>query len=240
MASTSETGHNKNVANFSTAYQILDEMGALYNPSNSKLQLVNLVPIKTALTGTIQILNDKKPVYTNAVANREIAIATLPKLSTRTLSYAKSIAISATDKENLANQVKKIRGDKKPKKVNPDTSETNAISTAQLSYDSRIANLDAYTSQLASHPEYAPNETELKIVSLQTYHQELVTLSNTVNSAGNALITARKDRNDILYYSTANVIQLMREIKSYLKSLGEASAPYYKAIVKLQFKDIKK
>ena len=26
MASTSETGHNKNVANFSTAYQILEEM----------------------------------------------------------------------------------------------------------------------------------------------------------------------------------------------------------------------
>lgn len=25
MASTSETGHNKNVANFSTAYQILEE-----------------------------------------------------------------------------------------------------------------------------------------------------------------------------------------------------------------------
>ncbi len=29
MASTLETGHNKNVANFSTAYQILDEMGTI-------------------------------------------------------------------------------------------------------------------------------------------------------------------------------------------------------------------
>jgi hypothetical protein len=37
MASNSETGHNINVANFSTAYQILDEMGTLYNPSNTKI-----------------------------------------------------------------------------------------------------------------------------------------------------------------------------------------------------------
>ena len=49
MASTSETGHNKNVANFSTAYQILEEMGTLYNPSNAKIQLVNLYPIRTSL-----------------------------------------------------------------------------------------------------------------------------------------------------------------------------------------------
>lgn len=42
MASTSETGHNKNVANFSSAYQILEEMGAIYNPSNENLLLTNL------------------------------------------------------------------------------------------------------------------------------------------------------------------------------------------------------
>lgn len=45
MASTSETGHNKNVANFNSAYQILQEMGALYNPSNPELKLAILDPI---------------------------------------------------------------------------------------------------------------------------------------------------------------------------------------------------
>ena len=34
-------------------------------------------------------------------------------------------------------------------------------------------------------------------------------------------------------------IQLVREIKAYLKSLGTSAEPYYKAIVKLQFKDTK-
>lgn len=240
MASTTETGHNKNVANFSTAYQIFEEMGSLYNPSNSNLQLTNLAPIKVSLAGVITVLNDKKPVYKNAVADREIEIAPLGKITTRALNFAKSLNISTTDKDNLASQAKKIRGDQKPKGVNPDTAEGDAISTSQMSYDSRIANLDTYTSQLASHPEYTPNETEIQITSLQTYHQRLVTLSGLVNSAGNALITARKNRNDILYFNDTNIIQLIKEIKAYLKSLGQAGEPYYKALVKLQFKDIKK
>jgi hypothetical protein len=60
MASTTETGHNKNVANFSRAYQIFEEMSGLYNPSNSNLQLTNLAPIKVSLAGIITVLNDKK------------------------------------------------------------------------------------------------------------------------------------------------------------------------------------
>ena len=109
-----------------------------------------------------------------------------------------------------------------------------------MSYDSRIANLETINSQLESHPEYAPNETEIQVPTLKTYHTELKTLSSAVNAAGNALITARKDRNQILYYDEHNVIQLVKEIKSYLKSLGDAAAPYYKALVKLKFSDIKK
>ena len=239
MASTTETGHNKNVANFSTAYQILEEMGTLYNPTNAKIQLVNLDPIRTSLQTTIVDLNNKKPIYKNAVSAREFAISPLGKLMTKSLNYAKSLDISVIDKENINAQAKKIRGDQKPKSVNPETTETDGISTSQMSYDSRIANLQAYTNQLASHTEYAPNETEIQIASFQTLHTNLVTLSQAVNSAGNALITARKNRNNILYSNDTNVIQLIKDIKAYLKSLGDAGKPYYNAIVKLQFKDNK-
>lgn len=72
------------------------------------------------------------------------------------------------------------------------------------------------------------------------YHTELTTLSSLVNSAGNALITARKDRNQILYFDEHNIIQLIKDIKNYVKSLGDVAQPYYKALVKLKFSDIKK
>lgn len=238
MASSSEVGHNKNVANLASGIQILEEMGALYNPTNSNILLSNLNPIKATLNSTITILNEKKPIYKNAVASREVLIAPLSKRTTKSLNFFKSLNVSSTDKENVASQVKKIRGDKRPKAVNPDTTENEMISISQMSYDSRIANFDAYINQLSSHPAYAPNETEIQISSLQSFHQELVASSSLVNSAGNALITARKNRNDILYYNESNVIRLVQEIKAYLKSLGENGLPYYKAFVKLKFRDI--
>jgi len=239
MASSSEVGHTKNVANLASGIQILEEMGTLYNPSNSNILLSNLDPIKTELNGTITVLNEKKPIYKNAVAHREILNSSLSKKTTKSLNFFKSLNVSSTDKENIASQVKKIRGDKRPKKVNPETTESDAISTSQMSYDSRIANLDTYINQLSSHPEYIPNETEIQISSLQVYHQELSTSSSLVNSAGNSLITARKDRNNVLYFNENNIIKLMQEVKAYLKSLGDAGLPYYKAFVKLKFKDIK-
>jgi len=131
MASTTETGHNKNVANFSTAYQVLQEMGTLYNPSNAKIQLANLDPIRTSLQSTITELNIKKPIYKNAVSAREFAISPLGKLMTKSLNYAKSLDISATDKENINAQAKKIRGDQKPKSVNPETTETDGVNRQQ-------------------------------------------------------------------------------------------------------------
>ena len=175
---------------------------------------------------TITFLNNKKPVYKNAVADREILIAQLPSRLTMSLNFAKSINISQTDKENLASQVKKMRGDKKAKVVNPDTAEGDSISTSQMSYDSRIANFDTYIGQLSSLAEYVPNETVIQVADLQNYHTKLTNSSTLVNSAGNELITGRKNRNDILYNNPINVIQLIREIKAYLKSLGVAAAPY--------------
>ena len=239
MASTSETGHNKNVANFTKAYQILEEMGTLYNPSNLKIALTNLDPVITELGETMDVLNKQKPIYKNAVADREVEIAPLGKLSTRSLNFSFSLELSAKDKENLNSQVKKIRGDSKLKAINPETSETDNISTSQMSYDNRIANFDTYIKQLSSHTEYIPNEQAIKISTFQTYHQRLTTLSSLVNASGNALITGRKNRDNILYNSDSNVIQLAKEIKSYLKSLGQDGLPYYKALVKLKFTDVK-
>ena len=238
MASTSEVGHAKNVANLGSGIQILQEMGSLYNPSNTNIKLVNLLPIKTAIDTSIVALNNKIPIYKNAVADREIAIAPLGKKSTKVLNYSKSINISATDKENIAHQVKKIRGDSKVKNINPETTEATGISTSQMSYDSRIANLDILINMASSHSEYEPNEGDIRITNLQTYQQELTTLSGLVNSAGNELLTARLNRNNILYFSENNVVKLMNEVKAYLKSLGQEGLPYYKAFLKLKFKNI--
>lgn len=146
--------------------------------------------------------------------------------------------MSEKDKTNAALLVKKIRGDRKRVKVNPDTTDGSTISNAQLSYDSRIANLDVLIAFISTHEEYNPNEGDIQVTSLQTSNQELKNLTQTVNSAGNSLLTARTERNNILYHNSENVIAIARDVKAYLKSLGDPGKPYYKAVVRLKFKDM--
>ena len=52
-------------------------------------------------------------------------------------------------------------------------------------------------------------------------------------------ITARAVRNNNLYFSQPNVIELMRFVKAYVKSLGQPAKPYYEALVNLKFRMIK-
>lgn len=238
MASTSEVGHAKNVANLGAGIQILQEMGTLYNPSNSNIQLANLANFKTSIDNSITQLNGKIPSYKNAVANRENSIAQLGKRTTKVLNYTKSLNISTTDKENISKLAKKVRGDVKPKAINPETSETIGISTSQMSYDSRIANLTLLIVLVDSHTEYQPNENDINVTSLQNFQQELNSLSSLVNTAGNELITARSNRNNIMYLTDNNIVKLMNETKAYLKSLGQEAQPYYKAFVKLKFRGL--
>lgn len=240
MASSSEVGHNKNVANFNAAYQILQEMGTLYNPSNIRITLQNIQLTKNQLTNLIIELNTKIPAYRNAVVKRENATAPLSKLMTKIINNAKASGISPAEIENLVSQVNKIRSGTKRKNAKIEEQETETISTSQLSYDSRIANFGILLEQLNTHPEYNPNENELKIENLQNYRNNLLELSNQVNATANALITARNNRNQILYLGENNIIQLIKEIKAYLKSLGDPGKPYYNALVKLKFSTIKK
>jgi hypothetical protein len=238
MASTSEVGNNKNVANFTTLAQILEEMGALYNPSNTNITLVKFQPIKITLSSAMGSINEKKPTYTNAVADRELKMNDQIKRTSRVLNAFKSLNVGEKDKQNAAALVKKIRGDNKPKKVNPATADAATISSSQASFDNRIANLDILIAFISSHPEYNPNEEDITIAELISYNEELKMLTQTVNAAGHSLITARKQRNDILYHGPNNIIDMVREVKAYLKSLGDAGKPYYKAVVRLQFKEV--
>lgn len=173
MASSSEVGHNKNVANFNAAYQILQEMGTLYNPSNIRITLQNIQLTKNQLTNLIIELNTKIPAYRNAVVNRENATAPLSKLMTKIINNAKASGISPAEIENLVSQVNKIRSGTKRKNAKIEEQETETISTSQLSYDSRIANFGILLEQLNTHPEYNPNENELKIENLQNYRNNL-------------------------------------------------------------------
>ena len=233
--STSEVGHAKNVANFTALIQLLGEMGTLYNPTNSEIQITSLETLETQLVASIQNLADKTPPFKIAVANRENAFKPLSKLSTRVKNSFNSLRLSDAEKDNVLALVKKIRGDRSIKKAkNLDKEETDTISNAQLSYTSRATNLQSLISLLISYPAYMPNEVDLKTASLNDLYATLKDGNNEAAKKTFALITARKERNDLLYFNPDCLLTLVNPIKEYLKSV-EGANTYYKAAVKLKF-----
>lgn len=63
MASTSETGHAKNVANFQDLIEFVTAYGATYNPSKNNLQLPQLITPKAARKENTTTRKNNKPLY---------------------------------------------------------------------------------------------------------------------------------------------------------------------------------
>ena len=56
MASTSETGHSKNVSNFETMISYCTGYGITYNPSNSDIVLSELITFHTDSKASVKLV----------------------------------------------------------------------------------------------------------------------------------------------------------------------------------------
>lgn len=75
MASTSEKGHAKNIANANLLNTYIVQLASIYNPSNPKLLLPNLQSIYTTSFSQQEDVNNAVAPYSFAVDNREIIFA---------------------------------------------------------------------------------------------------------------------------------------------------------------------
>lgn len=242
MASTSETGHSKNVANFEDLISFCTGYGTKYNPSNPTLTLAALNTLFTNAKASLTTLNTTLVPWTNAVNAREIAFKPLNPLITRVINALDSSEASAqivADAKTISRKIQGVRA--KPKKDTPvDPNNPNpdpkSVSASQMSYDSRIENLEKLVKLLAGQPEYTPNETELQVVSLDALQGNLKTLNTTAVNTYTDVSNARIVRNNILYSPITGLVEIASSVKKYIKSVYGASSPEYKQVSALQFK----
>ena len=242
MASTSETGHSKNVANFEDLISFCVGYGPKYSPSNPTLVLASLNTLFTNAKASLTSLNTKLVPWTNAVNAREIAFKPLSPLITRVVNALASTTASSSIVADARSISKKIQGvratPKKDKAVDPNNPDPDpkSVSASQMSYDSRIENLEKLVKLLAGQPEYTPNEVELQVGSLDTLHGNLKTLNTAAVTTYTAVSNARIARNNTLYTPINGLVDIAGSVKKYIKSVFGASSPEYKQVSALQFK----
>ncbi|MGV9003087.1 hypothetical protein [Flavobacterium sp.] len=239
MASTSEVGHAKNVANFQDVIEFVTGYGAIYNPSKNILKLPQLVALKTTADTKLADVITKNTKYNNKVNDRMIGFSDVKSLSTRLVNALQST--DATDQTindakgfNRKMQGKKASSTQTP--TDPNAPAPNTISTSQQSYDQLIQHFTGLTAVLQGEPSYTPNETDLQIAALTTKIADLTTNNTAVATAYTNISNARISRNKTLYTDENSIYETAAEVKKYVKSIFGASTPEYKQISGIKFK----
>ena len=239
MASTSETGHAKNIANLKSLNEINGGFGAAYAPSNPLYVQATMVAQHTAcnlLQGTVNTQSGIFEPFQNA---RVDEFAPAKPLVRKVRSAAKTCGASAQFFKDVNTIVNKILG-VRISKVTPTVTDPAGTSASQQSFDMTVDNFDALVQLLAAEPLYAPNEVPLKVVTLTAKKTALETANNNVKSSVVPFNNAVIARNKALYKKTSGLCDVGQGSKDYVRSAFGFSSPEFKLVTKLQFKKLVK
>lgn len=238
MASTSEVGHAKNVANFQDLIEFVTGYGATYNPSKGSLKLAQLVSLKATAETKLTDVISKNTNYNNKVNERMVAFSNLKSLSTRLVN-----ALQTTDATNeTINDAKTFNRKMQGKKASATQTPTDpnapapaTISTSQQSYDQLIQHLTGLKSVLEEEPSYTPNETDLQVATIDAKIADLTAKNTAVSTAYTNISNSRISRNETLYTSDNGIFETASEVKKYIKSVFGASSPQYNQVSGIKF-----
>ena len=249
MASTSETGHAKNVANFEDLIAFCTSFGPIYNPSKEALGV-------KALTIQLKLAQEKMGVekkllrtFNQQVNNRMDNTKPLKPLATRIINALGASDTSAETIKDAKTINRKIQGQRAAGSVkvtetlpiaeNADAPGTKKISVSQQSYDSIADNFNKLLALLQTEANYIPNEPDLQVNSVINTIEGLRANNRAVGDTYAGYIAGLNDRNKTLYASESGLIDTALSVKKYVLSIFAATSPEYKKVNSIKFRNFK-
>lgn len=243
MATTYETGHAKNIANFQNLIAFVKGYGATYNPSKEALKVPQLEALLADAQAKLNNVINQYATYNTKVNARLSAFSGLKALSTRLIN-----ALQTTDAtDELVNDAKgfnrKLQGQRStPASTtpqDPNAPAPNTISTSQQSYTQQLQHFTGLIAVLKTEPTYTPNEEDLKIVTLEAKQTDLATKNDEVAIAYVDVSNARIARNATLYTKEESIFEIASEVKKYIKSIYSATSAEFAQVKGIEFKKLK-
>ena len=238
MASVSETGHAKNVANLQDLISFVTGYGATYNPTKNALKLPQLNALLTASQASLADVITKNTAYNNKVNERVVAFKDLKSLSTRLINALQTTDATpekVADAKAFNKKMQGIRARAIETPTDPNTPAPNTISTSQQSYDQQIQHLAGIISVLQTEPSYAPNETDLQIATLTAKQADLTAKNNEVSTAYTNVSNSRIARDTTIYGTNTGLFDTATEVKKYIKSVFGATSPQFAQVKGIEF-----
>lgn len=236
MSSTSEVGHAKNVANLQKITQQVSTY-SLYNPPIADITVASLQTLYTDANTKLTEVGDKRNANKNAIVARQTAFENLRSTCTRIINVLEIVGLPQGTLDQARSLTQTIQGN--AKKSNTPIEEgkeaPKTSSTSRQSFTSKAENFGLLVQMLSTLPAYTPNEDNIKLQNLSTYHESLKAATLAVDQTESELNTKIIERDRILYAEETGVYAISLKIKKYIKSLYGPTSPEYTTVSAIEF-----
>lgn len=236
MASTSETGHAKNVANLQKLTEQVT-VYTLYNPPVDNLKVANLTALYIAASTKLNEVEDKRNANKNAITVRQSAFENLKSTCTKIINHLEILGLPQGTIDQAKSLNRTIQGGQKKTTTPPEEGkeETKTVSTSRQSYTQQADNFGILLQLLGTITEYNPNEDDLKLTNLETYKNLLVSSTQSVDQTEAELNNKLIERDQILYADGTGLYSIAQNVKKYVKSLYGATSTEYSNVSAIKF-----
>ena len=248
MASTSETGHAKNLAHFQQLLTFCKSYGATYNPSRQVLQIQNLEKLLAQAQAVLNNVKSTKAAFDNATNNRKEGFNELKKTSLQVVSAFAASGVPQLAVADAKGHLRKMNG-RRAKEIKPavappatgalpsvpmavltEATQEKHISVSQLSFDNMADHFSKLVQTVSQQPAYNPNEQQFTAAGLQLQLDKLNNLNTTVVSNFTDWNSARISRNDTMYNPLTGLVQVSLDVKQYVRSIFGNTSPQFKQV----------
>jgi hypothetical protein len=250
MASTSETGHSKNVSNFESLTILCSTLGNVYNPPKPQLSIGAMNSQLVSAQNALSDVFTQKAIIFQAIQARREQTTILEDRVMQVINLFEIVDVPIEVVKAAKALKNKILGRRSGNAASTETPQSNAdttgpetntnlsprtISTSQLSFDKKVEHFERMIQLLATEPNYTPNEPDLNVNGLNSL---LSTLRQVDTSLKNAQVTYKgylDQRDQILYKDEVGLVFIGSDVKKYLKGVFGVNSAAYKQAKPLQF-----
>ena len=239
MASNSEVGDAKNVANFNLVGTTVKSFNAEYAPTRPELTLASLQALHDEGRGTLDALTVAKNTFRQRATERRVQYIFLKSLATRVFNALLSSDAPDGTIERAQSAMSKIRGTKAPSTTLPpplpDGTMPDGTSNSQQSADLLPEHFNALIAAVDSEPKYLPSKPDLLVPALKTERDTMLALTAQVGTAIVALNNAVKANFNKIYGDKTGIIAIAEAVETYTLSVYGFKSTEFKAIHKINF-----
>lgn len=255
MTNTMESGHAVNIGNFDQLISQCESYGTNYNPSNPAITLAALKTKQTKASAAMDDLDNNETSLSKLLNNRNLVFDPLKPFCTRVMNAFKSSGASTSSIANLTTINRKIQGGRADdtKVVAAKTAKTAAASTtsaaadtadsginsvSQQGFDDTVEHFSKMVATVKLEPLYKPNEEDLAVTALDERLAGLKATNKAAKAGQAAYDKALAARDAEFYGAGTGLVDLAKDVKSYVKSVYGASGPEFLKLSRIPFKNL--